>query len=85
MSHKKRARDLAKECFVPGLYLLKGWMGVYKFAQVWLDPFSKHVYARALSKLTSANTVDIFRSIVETEKGGHYPDRVLTDRGERFV
>ncbi len=57
-------------------------MGVYKFAQVWIDPFSKRVYARALAKLTSANTVDIFRSIIETEKGGHYPDRVLTDRGD---
>ncbi len=35
-------------------------------------------------KLTSANTMDIFFSIIEMEKGGHYPDRVLTDRGERL-
>ncbi len=31
----KNTHDLAKEYL--GLYLLKGWMGVYKFAQVWVS------------------------------------------------
>ncbi len=49
-----------------------------------MDLFSKCIYAQPLAKLASANSVDIFRSIVETEKEGNYPDRVFTDRDERL-
>ena len=67
------------------MYILKGWTGIYRFVQVWVDGFTKQIFARPLAKLTSENSVKVFQSICQTENKGVYPKNIYVDRGSEWL
>lgn len=63
----------------------KGWTGPYKYFQIWVDGYSKRIFARPLVKLTADNSVKVFQSIIETENDNVYPTYCFVDRGTEFL
>ena len=63
----------------------KGWRGNQFFIQVWIDGFSKRLFARPLTRLTADNSVKVFKEIIEQENDGKYPDRCYVDRGSEWM
>ena len=71
--------------FGDSLYIKKGWPGNLKFAQVWIDGFSRKLYARPLAVLSAKNTTKVLKLICEEDRNGQYPDVCYTDRGREFL
>ena len=71
--------------FGDSMYIQKGWPGNLKFAQVWIDGFSRKLFARPLAALNAKNSAKVLRLICEEDRNGEYPDVCYTDRGREFL
>lgn len=65
------------------MYVPKGWPGILKYIQIWIDGFSRKLYARPLAKLNAKNSVKVLSGICE--ENNSYPDVCYTDRGSEFL
>ena len=63
------------------MYIQKGWPGILKFAQVWIDGFSKRISITPIARLSAKNSV---KSLMAACVKG-YPDVCYTDRGTEFL
>ena len=71
--------------FGDSMYVQKGWPGNLKFIQIWIDGFSRKLFARPLTTLNAKNTVKVFTLISEEDNDNRYPDVCYTDRGTEFL
>ena len=53
--------------------------------QIWIDGFSRKLFARPLTTLNAKNTVKVFTLISEEDNDNRYPDVCYTDRGTEFL
>ena len=71
--------------FGDSMYVPKGWPGNLKFIQIWIDGFSRKLFARPLAKLNAKNSVKVLTLVCEEDNNQKYPDVCYTDRGTEFL
>lgn len=65
-------------------FYIKKFKGPYKFVSIYVDAFSREIFARPLVKLKAAITARLFNEICEQDNDGIYPETVLSDKGAEY-
>lgn len=66
-------------------FFVKKFKAPHHIVTVWVDAFSRRIFARPLATLRAKNVANAFNQIVEEDNEGRYPAACVTDRGSEFL